>query len=60
MKVLTLHIINNYRKCVLAIEQSKCNYDRVVYDARYNNDSLHKMRISHDTLLEYAKKIVLK
>ena len=55
----SLFKLNNYRKCVLAIEQSKCNYDRVVYDARYNNDSLHKMRISHDTLLEYAKKIVL-
>lgn len=49
--------LNNYRKCVLSIEQGKCN--RIVYDARYNNDSLHKMRISHDTLLEYEKSIVL-
>lgn len=55
----SLFKLNNYRKCVLAIEQGQRGYDKVVYDARYNNDTLHKMRISHDTLLEYARKIVL-
>lgn len=50
--------LDNYRKCVSAIENKKHNYDMVIYDARYNKDSLHKMRISHDTLLEYAEKIV--
>lgn len=55
----TLFKINNYKKCVLAIEQGQRGYDKVVYDARYNNDALHKMRISHDTLLKYARKIVL-
>lgn len=54
----TLFRLDNYRKCVSAIENKKHNYDMVVYDARYNKDSLHKMRISHDTLLEYAEKIV--
>ena len=56
----SLFRLDNYRKCVKAIEQKQRRYDNVVYDARYNNDALHKMRISHDTLLEYAREIVLK
>lgn len=55
----SLFKLKNYRICVLAIERKQRGYDKVIYDARYNNDALHKMRISHDTLLEYARKIVL-
>ena len=56
----SLFKLDNYKKCVTAIEQQLPKYDTVTYDARYNNDALHKMRISHDTLLEYAREIVLK
>lgn len=56
----SLFKLDNYKKCVVAIEQKQRRYDTVTYDARYNNDALHKMRISHDTLLEYAREIVLK
>ncbi len=55
----SLFKLDNYRKCVIAIEQKQRRYETVTYDARYNNDALHKMRISHDTLLEYAREIVL-
>jgi len=47
-----LYKIKNYHICLENIEQGE--YKQVVYDARYNNDRLHKMMISHDTLLEYA------
>lgn len=56
----SLFKLDNYKKCVVAIEQKQRKYEAVTYDARYNNDALHKMRISHDTLLEYAREIVLK
>lgn len=56
----SLFKLDNYKKCVVAIEQKQRRYDAITYDARYNNDALHKMRISHDTLLEYAREIVLK
>ena len=56
----SLFKLDNYRKCVVAIEQKQRRYDTVTYDARYNNDALHKMRISHNTLLEYAREMVLK
>ncbi|WNX86502.1 ATP-dependent helicase [Agathobaculum sp. NTUH-O15-33] len=56
----SLFKLDNYKKCVVAIKQKQRRYDTVTYDARYNNDALHKMRISHDTLLEYAREIVLK
>ena len=56
----SLFKLDNYKKCVVAIDQKQRRYDVVAYDARYNNDALHKMRISHDTLLEYAREIVLK
>lgn len=60
-KIITsLFKLDNYRKCIIAIEQKQRRYETVAYDARYNNDALHKMRISHDTLLEYAREIVLK
>lgn len=48
--------IDNYNSCLRRIEEKE--YTRVAYDARYNSDRLHKMTISHDTLLEYAYKIV--
>lgn len=51
-----LYKIKNYQICLEKIEQGE--YKKVVYDARYNNDRLHKMMISHDTLLEYAYSLI--
>lgn len=51
-----LYKIKNYQICLEKIEQGE--YKQVVYDARYNNDRLHKMMISHDMLLEYAYSLI--
>lgn len=51
-----LYKIKNYQICLEKIELGE--YKQVVYDARYNNDRLHKMMISHDTLLEYAHSLI--
>jgi len=51
-----LYKIKNYQICLENIEQGE--YKQIVYDARYNNDRLHKMMISHDTLLEYAYSLI--
>jgi len=50
--------IKNYEECLEKIENSE--YDKVTYDARFNNDRLHKMLISHDTLLEYTYQVINK
>lgn len=49
--------ISNYRECLLKISESHPDYRRIEYDSKYNNDILHKMLISHDTLIDYAHKI---
>lgn len=51
-----LYKIKDYEECLNHIESQE--YKKVNYDARFNNDRLHKMLISHDTLLEYAYKIM--
>ncbi|MEA2019668.1 MAG: ATP-dependent helicase [Campylobacterota bacterium] len=51
-----LYKIKNYEECLSHIECGE--YKKVTYDARFNNDRLHKMLISHDTLLEYAYQII--
>lgn len=43
-----------YLECLSKIEKGEKEYQVVKYDAMYNRDRLDKMRISHDTLLEYA------
>jgi DNA helicase-2/ATP-dependent DNA helicase PcrA len=53
-----LYKIQNYSKCLDKISNSENGYKEVSYDARFNNDRLHKMLISHDTLLEYAYKLI--
>ena len=47
-----------YVDCLKKIEQGENGYKVVKYDAMYNRDRLDKMRISHDTLLEYGFKLV--
>ena len=44
----------SYNKCLERIKQHDSNYKKIYYDARYNRDRLEKMRISHETLLEYS------
>lgn len=43
-----------YLDCLRKIENGEKDYKVVNYDAMYNRDRLDKMRISHDTLLEYG------
>lgn len=50
--------IDKYRKCISKIKAG--DYKEVIYDSRNNRDSLDRMKISHDTLLEYADIIVEK
>lgn len=47
-----------YKQCLDMMEKREQGYRKVKYDARYNQDRLYRMRISHDTLLEYSKKLV--
>lgn len=51
-----IYRIKNYEECLAKIENKE--YKKITYDARFNNDRLHKMLISHDTLLEYAYQII--
>ena len=45
-------------ECLRRIECGERGYREVQYDAIYNRDRLDKMRISHDTLLEYGYKLI--
>lgn len=47
-----------YLDCLCKIESGEKDYKVVNYDAMYNRDRLDKMRISHDTLLEYGYKLI--
>lgn len=49
-----------YERCASLIMEKALGFSEVVYDSRRNRDSLHNMRISHDTLIEYATKIFSK
>jgi DNA helicase-2/ATP-dependent DNA helicase PcrA len=52
--------IDNYKHCIEQIDAKTEKYREVKYDSKYNNDILHRMLISHDTLLEYSLKMVEK
>lgn len=52
--VNTIYKIGNYEKCLRNIAEERDDFQEVKYDSRFNSDILHKMIISHDTLLEYA------
>lgn len=54
----TVFKIKQYENAVLKITEQDKKYTKVRYDSRFNYDSLEKMRISHDTLLEYTKLLV--
>lgn len=52
--------VDKYKRCITAIQNQENGYTQVKYDARSNRDYLHYMKISHDTLLLYAYKIISK
>lgn len=56
--VSTIFKIDDYTRCYENIELKKKEYKSVVYNPIYNRDQLHKMRISHETLLEYGLQII--
>jgi DNA helicase-2/ATP-dependent DNA helicase PcrA len=58
--VNTIYTVENYTSCLRYIDTNKKGYNKVVYNAAYNIDQLHWMRISHDTLLEYGLNIIKK
>lgn len=45
---------DRYITCMGKIKFEERHYRRLEYDALHNTDQLYRMRISHDTLLEYA------
>lgn len=51
--------IKNEKECLLKIQNKQVGYNEVIYDSKYNTDRLYKMRISHDTLLEYSCKLII-
>ena len=56
--VSTIYKLENFTNCLTGIESKERGYTTVKYDATYNSDRLHWMRISHDTLLDYGLKII--
>lgn len=50
--------IQKYKETLQKILIGDKRVKKVEYDARYNNDKLENMKISHDTLLEYTNKLV--
>lgn len=50
--------IQRYVQAVMQIDSDNSKFKKVKYDARFNNDRLETMRISHDTLLEYTERII--
>ena len=56
--VVKLYKIQDFQDCLEKIERNEEKYKTIFYDARFNTDKLHKMIISHDTLLEYAYRLI--
>lgn len=58
--VNTIYKLDKLYKCYENINLNNNGYKTVEYNSNYNNDRLHIMQISHNTLLEYGLKIVEK
>jgi DNA helicase II / ATP-dependent DNA helicase PcrA len=57
--VSIIYKIEDFEECLTKIDEgTDKKYKSVAYLSKYNNDILHKMIISHDTLLDYAFKII--
>ena len=57
--VTKIYAIRQNRECLAKMNSKEFGYRKVEYNARYNQDRLYRMRISHDTLLEYGEKMVV-
>lgn len=53
-----IYKMNRYQECLKKIQKKAKEYKFVDYNARYNQDRLERMRISHDTVLEYGMRMV--
>lgn len=49
---------NDIKNCKKGIEEKKYKFTKLIYDSRKNRDSLHTMKISHNTLLDYGLNII--
>ncbi|MFW2600646.1 UvrD-helicase domain-containing protein [Aliarcobacter butzleri] len=57
--VSIIYKIEDFEECLTKIDEgTDKKYKSIAYLSKYNNDILHKMIISHDTLLDYAFKII--
>lgn len=55
-----LYSIDEYNKCLDNIQKRKKGFNSVNYDFLNGKERLHEMKISHDTVLEYAQQLVTK
>lgn len=53
-----IYEISDYKNCLRKINNGHKGYQDVIYNSNYNSDRLHKMQISHDTVLEYGLKLI--
>lgn len=56
--IICLYRIEAYNNCLNHIQNRDYGFTEVIYDVMSNQDHLDRMRISHDTLLEYGQKMV--
>ena len=49
--------LENLKTCLKRMDSGE-ETSHAYYDARRNTDQLHKLRFSHDTLLEYSEKLI--
>ncbi len=54
----TILRLKKYKACIKKIDSASTGYTEVRYESRFNRDILHRMIISHDTLLEYGQKLI--
>ncbi|WP_417535075.1 UvrD-helicase domain-containing protein [Methylophaga sp.] len=50
--------LKKYRACIQKIDSDSDGYTEIRYESRFNKDILHRMIISHDTLLEYGQELI--
>jgi DNA helicase-2/ATP-dependent DNA helicase PcrA len=54
----TIYKIERFKSCIDSIEKHDKDFQELSYDSVYNFDRLDKMKISHDTVLEYGFKLI--
>ncbi|ALE97419.1 MULTISPECIES: UvrD-helicase domain-containing protein [Serratia] len=52
--------IRNYKFCLESIQNGHLEYKKIIYNSNQNIEILHRNIIGHDTLLKYAKMLLLK